>query len=351
MKKWFVSAAGLCMITLGILAFMLVSCRDSNDTDIYVYHFNPSARILEAEIQPLPVGDSIVEAVIDYMHIGPRAGNLVATWPYELAPNKSDLLQAIIVEDNMLLVFFSSVFSNMLPLEQSLFKTAFILTMETLVERAFPYIDDIKILVTDNYEYAFDNLMRSLSIAEDEEAPDVPWLIYDGSPGVYNDPLLSLALTFRMSFNYLHFVDETGTGLIIESYVTDEADRRQEERMRYALLLLIDRFQPEGAMFPIPQETVIQRVIIDGWHVFIDLSSDFVDRFEGDTGLARLTIYSIVNTLTGDFPMTMVSFMIDARQHEYFHGVENFDQPFERDDGFLLSYIHERELETWGELQ
>jgi len=354
LKKWFVSTIGLFAIILAILAFMLVSCGGSNDSDIYIYHFNPSARMLEPETRPLPVGNNVVEAVVDYIHIGPRSGGLLSTWPYDIAPNRSDLLQAVKIEDSVLIVFFSTIYENIPPLEQALFKTAFVLTIESLVEKSLPQITEIKILVTDDYEHAFSTLIFNMHIEESSEMLDVPWLIYDGSPGVYNDPLISSAVTVPMTFNYLHFVDETGTGLIIETYESDEVELPQEERLRYALLLLIERFKPEGAIFPIPPETMIHSVIIDGFHIFIDLSADFADRFEGDTRLARLMIYSIVNTLIytseADSYLLRVNFMLDARQYEYFQGVQNFDQPFARDDTLLLSYIQEREQEFWRNL-
>ena len=350
MKKWFISVTGLCVILLGVLAFLLISCRGSGDTEIYIYHFNPSARVLEAEARPLPAQGNIIEAAVEYIYTGPRIGNLASTWPIELAPNKSDLVHAIILESDMLLLFLSPVFDHIPPLDQSLFKTSLILTMESLVERNLPYVASIKVLVSDDYNYAFNTLILSLSADEDEEIPDVPWLIYDGSPGVYNDPVLSSVATIQTVFNHLHFVDETGTGLIVASYETDEVDRRPEELMRYVLLLLIDSLRPEGAMFPIPQETVIHSVITDRNHVWVDLSTEFIDRFEGDESLARLMIYSIVNTLIANFPRRWVNFMIDGRQHEYFHGIINFDQPFERDDTLLLSYILEqREIETWSD--
>jgi len=351
MKKWLFSTAGLSIALLALLLFLLISCRGGSDADIYIYHFNPSTMMLEAEARSLPTRDQIFETVVSYIYSEPRAGSLLSTWPHELAPYKSDLVQAIIHEDEMLLVFFASIFNHIAPLEQSLFKTAFILTMESLTEMHFPHINRMKILVSDDYEYAYNTLMLSLSATEGDEIPDVPWLIFDGVYGVYNDPILSSAHTLPMIFTHLHFVDETGTGLVIKTYESDEVEQHIEERSRYALLLIINEFKPDGVIFPIPPETVIHRVIVDGDHFWVDFSIDFIDRFEGDRSLARLMIYSIVNTLVADIPRRRVNFMIDGRQHEEFHGIANFDQPFERDETLLLSYIIEqREREAWRDL-
>jgi len=346
LKKWFIAAAGFCVIVLLVVALVIVARGGNNDNSVYVYHFNPITRRLEAEARPMVAGDSLINSVIEHIHLGPLSDNLVTTWPHELAPMPEDMIQAVVLEDSMLLAFFKPVFHYMAPLEQTLFKAAFVHTMESLVERAFPHVSDIKMLVGEDYQYAFEMLMMGLLAEEDEDIPEVPGLIYDGSLGIYNDPFLSRAMMAPHTFNLLFFVDDTGTGLIIESWETEEVDHHLEERARYALGLLISGFRPEGAIFPIPQETVIHNVTIDAplGNIFVDLSADFMNRFVGGSDMAELMIYSIVNTLTSDaFPITRVHFMIDTRQHENFHGVTDFHLPFEYDDTFLLSYIQERE--------
>jgi len=349
-NRWFLTAVGIGVIALAALLFFLVSCRGSNENIAYVYHFNPSAQRLEAEVRQMPAEGSLIEATVRFMHSGPVSGALISTWPYEFAPYPEDLFLAIMPEGSMLLAFIKPVFYEIPPLAQSLFKGALVHTMESLVERAFPHITEIKILVTDNHHHAFDILMLSLTAEEGDEIPDVPWLIYDGTFSISNDPSLSRALITPLTFNNLHFVDETGTGLIVKTHESDEVDFHTEERIRYALLLLINDFRPEGAMFPIPTETAIHDVILDQNDIFINFSADFMSRFVGGRNLAELMIYSIVNTLTIEFTAPhRVHFLIDEQQYESFHGVEYFDQPFERDDTFLLSYIQEREQQPWGE--
>jgi len=357
MKKWIVAATGFCVVGLIVLV-LLVSCGSGNDNNVYVYHFNTSARRLEAEARPMPtiqLENLWFDTIIGYMHSGPLSGNLTSTWPLEIAPLPEDLVRAVILEDSMLIAFFRPVFYDMQPLERTLFKAAFVYTMESVLSSVLRHYDitDIKILVTDDYQYALDTLMLSLTAEEGEEVPDVPWLIYDGSQGIYNDPFLSSAFIAPHTFNGLHFVDETGTGLIIESHTTDEVDHHPEERARYALLLLFYRLRPDGAMFPIPPETIIRNVIIDGSDIYVDLSADFETRFIGGHHLARLMIYSIVNTLIEDFRLTRVHFLIDTRQQETFHNIQDFHLPFDRDDTLLLSYILERlaEDQAWEQTQ
>ncbi|MCL2528253.1 MAG: GerMN domain-containing protein [Defluviitaleaceae bacterium] len=357
MRKWTVIATGFCVAGL-ITLLLLVSCGGGDGNNIYVYHFNPSARRLEAEVRPLPttqLENVLFDTVVGYMHSGPVSSNLASTWPLELAPLPEDLIQAVMLEDDVLIVFLTPVFYDMLPLEQTLFKTALIYTMESVAERAlrFNTVTDINILVADDYQYALDILMLKINAEEGDEIPDVPWLIYDRSHGIFNDPFLSSSHIAPHTFSHLHFVDESGIGLIIESHTTEELDHHREERARYALQLLISGLRPEGAMFPIPTETIVRNIIIDRTDIFVDLSADFDTRFTGDYHMARLMIYSIVNTLIGELSPTQVHFTIDTRQQETFHGIEDFHLGFSQNNTLLLSYVLERtaEEEAWEQTQ
>jgi len=344
MKKWLFPVIGLCIVVVIAIVAQLVIGRDSNYNNIYVYHFNPSTLMLEAESRPLP-SDNILETALEYIYQRPQSVNLETTWPLQEAPYIEDLVKTVVIEEDILVAFFSPVFDDVPPLTRTLFKTAFVHTMESLVYSAFPEITDIKILVTDEYEYAFEVLMLNLSAEEDEYRPNVPWLIYDGSRGVFNDPFLSPARITPFVFERLYFVHESGRGLIVVTHSTESIDRRVDQKAMYALDLLIDGLRPENATFPIPQETTVTDIIIDGDVIFIDFNSDFESRFDGDTDLAIVMIYSIVNTMTSLFAgIHRVNFLIDTRQHEYFHGIEDFHMSFERDDTRLMSYILERDV-------
>ena len=334
MKKWLILGFLLCLIGLLALGALFLFQRSNNDNHIYVYYFNPSAGRLEAEARPLPEGDNQIKRVVRYLRLGPQSGQLVSTWPGELAPEPEDLLQAVILEESALLVFFSTVFNEIPPLNRSLFKAAFIYTMESL-----PFVSDIKILVTDNYEYAYDILMLSLTAEEGEYVPYVPWLIYDGSPGVYNDPFVSPTFVTSHTFSNLYFVDASGAGLFVAEYDAIEVIRQREQEARYALELLITRPRLEGALTVIPPETRVREIEFDGSDIYVDLSSDFMTRFTtGNTELAKLMIYSIVNTLIAETVATRVFFLIDAQIVENFHGIEDFHLAFMRNDTLLLSY-------------
>ena len=347
MKKWIIAAAGFCVIGLVILGVVLFLQRNNDDNHIYVYFYNPSSRRLEAEMRPLPDGDAVM-AVLNYLHEGPNAGAHISVWPYE-AHDLEDLVTSVMMEDSMLLVFFSPIYYTMAPIEQSLFKTAFVESINSLIDRSVIYVSDVKILVTDDYEYAFETLMLSLSMDDEEDYEyviEVPWLIYDSNhAGVYNDPDISPALLTSYTFRYLHFVDYTGTQLVVESYAADEVNRLPDQVLIAALELLIEGPRQEGAQAVIPPDTRVRNLEIDGSDLFVDLSRDFMTGFVGGTDLARLMIYSIVNTLISENPRNIfrVHFLIETQQEEVFHGIEDFHLPFEFNESLVVAYYGEHD--------
>ena len=334
MKKW-VAAGTTFLIIVAIGLAVFVFSRSNNDAgQLYVYFFNPVARQMEAEARPLPEGDAQLQWVIGYLHSGPRAATLNTTWPVELAPRPEDLISTMGMEDSTLSVLLSPVFHEMAPLDRSLFKAAFIHTFESL-----PMVSDIKIHVADRYGYE-------------------PLVIYDNShAGILLEPLdppISPRWIADFTFNHLHFVDATGTGLVVETYFAQDIDRWPVPLAIYALELLRSGPRQEDALSLIPPETRILNLEIDGAEIYVNLSSDFEARFVGDKYLANLMIHSIVNTLLAENTAQLrVFFLIETQQVENFHGVEDFHTYFVRDETLLLSYIEAREAEyaTWDETE
>jgi len=335
-KQWYLALGVLCAICSVVIIFIVFTLRGHSDSDIHIYYFNPSALRLEGEARQLPEGDALFDAAIGFMHTGPQSGALASTWPLEHAPYPEDLVQDIVIDSATLLAFISDAYNDVPPLDQALFKTAFVHTMRSITQSAFPYVTDIKLLIPGGDD-----------AGNGEDDPFYPWqVLYNSNFGVYNDPFLSPAMQSVHTFANLHFVDETGTGLIVVSHTSDDIDTRVLQRAEYALELLIRGLEPEGALFPIPRETHI----LDMTHealastLFLDLSADFVNRFTGTKEMAELMIYSIVNTLTAFRVIDNVVFMIDTRLIETFHGVEDFNLPFSGDSSFLLEYMLAQEV-------
>jgi len=340
-KRGVIIGIGAGVIGIIVLTVLVISLRSNNEDYFSVYFFNPSAMILVSETFSIPDGDDPVMQSVEYMRSRHWAGGHESTWPFDQAPEAEDLIRNVRFNDSALLVFFSSVFFDVPALERSLFKTAFIYTMESL----YPEME-IKVLVADDYELAYEVLMLSLPVDDEEEYPYV--LIYNSEhPGIYNNPDISPRVIQDRTFSNLYLVDASGTGLIVREYEAIDVSLQREAIAGHAFELLITLPSQEGAMSVIPAETDII-IETSGVHMTIDLSNDFYNRFEGDKHIARLMIYSIVNTMAAELntPNLRVFFWIDSQQVENFHGVEDFHLEFVRDHSLLLSDDHGYEDEA-----
>ena len=354
MNKWLIALAGFCVIMFTLLIILLVTGDGRDDNRMYVYFFNPYTRRMEAETRPLPHVDTQIQRAVEHLYSPPnRAGTLVSIWPDDIAAEPEDLINAVKLNDSTLFAFFSPVFFDIPPLRRSLFKAAFIYTMDSL-----PTVSEIKIVVTEDYNFAYEMLLQHLADEDSEYDPDeedeyplyMPHVIYDSNhAGVLIDPLdppISPHWIDNYTFNHLHFADVSHTGLVVESRYVEGVNRQQEQMAMEMLELLIDGPHQDDAIALIPPETRVLSVDFVGTDIFVNLSGDFALRFTGGRDLAYLMIYSIVNTLLAEFTFpTRVQFLIDAQTSEEFHGVTGFYLGFARDDARLLSYIEAQRLE------
>ena len=356
MVRFIISVSVSMVLIIGLIVFFMYR-RSDNDNHIYVYYFNPVELNLEAVSRPLPSPENMLQETIAYLHSGPVFGPLFSTWPRDIAPQPEDLVSYVYVKDDTLIAFFTTVFYEMAPLDQSLFKTSFIHTMMSL-----PNVSEITIFVTDNYRYALEKVLHNLSAGdgEDEYEYYVAGQIFDGTPGVYNDPPISPVRVVERIFTGLHFVDPTGTSLIRGEY--EGAFDSQEEQLAIQVLELLISLPDEeyfDVLPVIPPETTVRDLeiiyllnledeegnTINLTNIHIDLSSDFMTRFAFNTQIAELMIYSIVNTLTEVVTVNVPSsnnevrvfFLIDTQPVEDFHGVSDFHTYFKPDDSFLQS--------------
>jgi len=96
------------------------------------------------------------------------------------------------------------------------------------------------------------------------------------------------------------------------------------------VLLEIFKGSEKGNLNPIPPQTQIREVYIhkDGT-AYLDLSSDFVKGNAGGSSSEIEAIYSIVNSITFNFPnIKRVHFLIDGMERETLKGHLRFDRSF-----------------------
>ena len=321
---------GVTLIVAGVTALVMINSNwDWYDGDsIPVYFFNASEGRLDAEMRHMPYDhDLMVMVHTAWGHLRGEPhhnSNLMRVWPED----KRDFNTHIQVVDDMLIATFTDEYRDMTPLDEAIFRSAFTLTMVGL-----PTINEVKFRVA----YSMEEL-------------EVEWLErVETATTIANNPSISPARISSATFE-LFFIDETGEGLVTETYVAADVDLRRQGRDVLERLI-------EGPSDPefspatiIPSETRVRDVIMGTGLIYVDLSSAFVSQFSGTATQARMMITSIVNTLlestTGPGGRTRrVFFLIESQRHEEFHGVSDFHLGFTFDETMMLGYGQEYEYE------
>ena len=118
------------------------------------------------------------------------------------------------------------------------------------------------------------------------------------------------------------------------------AERRQilpakDESIEKAVLIeLMKGPETNGLRGAIPNGTKLLSIGTQNGLCTVDLSSEFVDNSPGGTASERMTLSSVVNTLTELDGIDKVQFLIDGQKREvYTHAV--FNEPFERDETII----------------
>ena len=347
-RKLLIGGLGIAGVLIMAVAtvFIVYYMRATGTDRMYVYHFNAGAGRFESVARPWPEGDedAQIRAVLGSLFANPQEASLTSTWPeMEFETAFWEFLTDIFLYEGTLVARFSEMYHEIPPLEEALFRMAFTMTFERL-----DFVNGVKIVVDEGEwrdilrliagEHDYDYEEHDPEEVAERIAERLQALLTPES--IANDPTISPARLTSRTFN-LHFIDESGEGLVIETFRESGFDLHNWESI--IIQRLIEGPSPEsglgGAFSAIPPETVVRGHRADGPAIYINLSSDFNARFSGSPTLANLMIHTIVNSLTHTIPSYQrVHFLIESVRMEQFHGVPYFDQAFVRDDSLMLAY-------------
>jgi len=128
----------------------------------------------------------------------------------------------------------------------------------------------------------------------------------------------------------LYFANSNLTGLVQEERRI-EVNRTQPIE-KYIIEELVKGPQQENNIATVPAETKVRNLAIQDGICYVDLSSDFVSKQVSGMNDERLTIYSIVNSLSAiNSNISKVQFLIEGERQEMYKNLE-FSQPFEPKD-------------------
>ena len=322
-KKTLLAAGGLIAIAVVVVAlvYFLAENRQNNGNYVLVYFFNASEGRLQAEQRTMPIGweltdyNLLLEATFNSVLQGPNSGALSRPWP--------DLdVHRYFLDGDVLVVEFGESYLELEPLAEAKFRSALTLTMVNL-----PFVNSVEIRLVDEFG-------EQVRVFEESALT------------IANAPNISPALQSDQTFT-LFFIDESGEGLIYESYVAPAVNLHF--RNQVILETLIANQTSEGVLPSIPPETRVLSVNEhrEAFAIYVNLSSEFFTRFGGGPSEARLMIASIANTLienAAGSQLRRVYFFIESDRREDFHGVADFDLGFAFDETLVLGFAYEEEI-------
>ena len=322
-KKTFAAAAGLLVLTGAFAFFVYFTFGGTYQYGdfVSVYFFNESEGRLEPEQILVPYNweltgnELLMQAAMHFLFSEPRSSSLTRAWPdFDMVP-----VVRYYLNDDVLVAEFSEKYNELEPLAEALFRSALTLTMTNL-----PFVRSVEIRVSgSNGEQ---RLVARESVAT-----------------IANAPMISPEMQSSQTF-MLYFIDESGEGLIYKNYVAPAVNLHF--RNQAILERLIENQNSPGVLPLIPQETRVLSVNEhrDALAIYVNLSIEFLTRFNGNTHEARMMIGSIVNTLFENTTLPQlrhVYFLIESGRRDNFHGLNYFDLGFSFDATLLLSYAAE----------
>lgn len=129
----------------------------------------------------------------------------------------------------------------------------------------------------------------------------------------------------------LYFSNEDNTKLLAEiRYVKLDEKNNNSVNLASEILKQLIKGPGEGTGLKatIPGGTKVNSLKIEGKVANVDLSKEFVENHPGGKEAERMTIYSIVNSLTQVKDIEKVQFTIDGAKRDRFKGNFKFDAPF-----------------------
>lgn len=308
-QKLLIAGAVVLLTATIVLVWRVVAIRMSTPMSYkqLVYYYNPTAGRLEGEQRNLPLSDdpaAAARAVIAALSDAPRNTSLVKTMP-----EGEDFFVDCSLHGSVLFTWFSEQYHEMQPLEEAIFRASFIWTLTEI-----PEITQVRIWVDG------EELMNSRGNAVGAGNR----VNVDINPRVSPERISTRTFT-------LYFLNETADGLVTEERTVDKVNSDQIEA--FIVQLLIDGPTIEGHQSLIPAETKIREAKTEENICYVNLSSDFNSKFT-NPALAKLMIYSIVNTLTENLKVKRVQFLIESELWEQFQGLTEFNRLFEKDTAF-----------------
>lgn len=168
------------------------------------------------------------------------------------------------------------------------------------------------------------SVLQKLGLKDDDELQPVSSVVMNEDE--------AMKLTDKMPIS-LYFATEDNTKLKLEVRYVDMKEAKKSVNNLAGLIVkeLIAGPKDSGLKATIPEGTqLLGNVAIDAKVATVNLSKEFVDKHPGGEAAARLTIYSIVNSLTEINEIEKVKFLVNGKSTEDFKGAYKLSSAFPR---------------------
>lgn len=217
----------------------------------------------------------------------------------------------------MLEVEFSEKYKNILPMTELFFRGSLVWTMTDL-----SFIDNVHIYV--GGKELLNDTGKPIGLLNRQN------VIIDAKISSEKVETQWLKLYFANSNNKLLTFEERPVEvkeLSVETCIIEE---------------LIKGPTKEGLLPTIPHETVVRDIKLDETTstCYVNLSNDFVLKHTGDATAQKITIYSIVNSLTEPSNVKnvkKVQFLIESEKITNFNGGFDLTKPLSRDESLIIN--------------
>lgn len=222
--------------------------------------------------------------------------------------NAEVVLKDMQLTDGKLLLDFESTYQNLKPIDEALIRASIVKTLAQIkeVESIEFYVNGVPL--TDSYDKAIGQMTA-------EDFIDRSDVQSSRIPATFSVYFSSEDGSHLIECTHKDFYDGSVTmEQLVLSHLIEGPDKIEQE---------------EGMKASIPSDTVLNNVTTKEGVCYVDFSSDFLASVDGVE--AKVSIYSVVNTLVELNTINKVQIMIDGKIVENYRDSEVLDSIFERD--------------------
>ncbi len=295
----------LCILVVSLFISAVNNKKNNINQGVNVYYVDTESQELKSEIYNIAGSskDEILTNAIKMMRSKPKNEKYAIAIPEDVEINGFFEVNGVIG------VNFSEEYNNMTKSGEMYCRGAIIKTLTELY-----FVDKIEFFVSG----------EPLKRTNGEPIGPV------GSDDIIINGVIEAEPITSVKVVTLYFANSNLTGLVQEERRI-EVNRTQPIE-KYIIEELVKGPQQENNIATVPAETKVRNLAIQDGICYVDLSSDFVSKQVSGMNDERLTIYSIVNSLSAiNSNISKVQFLIEGERQEMYKNLE-FSQPFEPKD-------------------